>query len=239
MMPIQRAEGCLTDLTFDAWSSGELTDQLRERALAHIATCERCRLRQLELEAVREEFYAAAPSFNEHAGRTRPKRSPHVSKWVFSAALAAAIALMFTPGLRGPGTRQKGGPSLGYFVKRGEQVFEGERDTTLQPGDLIRFTYSSQEPRFLALFGWDSHKASVYFPANSEHAERVQSQMDVGLDFSLELDAAPSDEQVHALFCRSSFELQPLAAALQDTGQLPLPPDCQKLDVTLHKVLAQ
>ena len=238
MMTIQRADGCLTDLTFDAWSSGELTAQLREHALAHMASCERCRLRQAELEAERREFYAAAPSFKEHAQRTRPKRSQHVSKWVFSLALAAAMALIFTPSMR-PVTRQKGGPSLGYFVKRGEQVFEGDRDTTLQPGDLIRFTYSSREPRYLALFGWDSQNASVYFPANSEHAERVQSQMDVGLDFSVELDAAPNDEQVHALFCKSSYELRPLVVALQDTGQLPVPPDCQKLNVTLRKASSQ
>ncbi|HET8935568.1 MAG TPA: zf-HC2 domain-containing protein, partial [Polyangiales bacterium] len=221
--------------TFDAWSSGELDAQLREQAQAHVATCERCRLRHAELEGVRKEFYAAAPSFSAHAQRTRPK---HVSKWVFSLALAAAVALIFTPGVR-PGTRQKGGPSLGYFVKRGEQVFEGARDTALQPGDLIRFTFSSHEPRYLALFGWDSHTASVYFPANSEHAERVQSQMDVGLDFSVELDAAQSDEQVHALFCKGSYELRPLVAALQDTGQLPVPPDCQKVNVTLHKALPQ
>ena len=238
MMPMQRAEGCLTDLAFDAWSSGELDAQVRERAQAHVATCERCRLRHAELEAVRNEFYATAPSFSAHAQSTRPKRSQHVSKWVFSLALAAAVALIFTPGLR-PGTRQKGGPSLGYFVKRGEQVFEGERDTTLQPGDLIRFTYSSREPRYLALFGWDSHTASVYFPTNSAHAERVQSQMDVGLDFSVELDAAQSDEQVHALFCNSSYELQPLVAALQETGQLPVPTDCQKVNVTLHKAFPQ
>jgi hypothetical protein len=227
MMQLQRAEGCLTDLTFDAWSSGELNLQVRERAQAHVSTCERCRRRQAELDAVRKEFYAAAPSFKDHTQHTRPKPSHPASKWILPLALAAAIALILTPGLR-PGTRQKGGPSLGYYVKRGEHVFEGDRDTALRPGDLIRFTCSSQEPRYLALFGWDSHSANIYFPANSERATRVQSRADVGLDFSVELDAAPSDEQVHGLFCQSSYELRPLLTVLRETGQLPVPPDCQK-----------
>lgn len=238
MMPLQRAEGCLTDLTLDAWSSGELNAQARERALSHVATCEHCRLRRAQLEAVREEFYAAAPSFSAHTRLTRPKRGQHFSAGILSLALAAAIALIFTPALR-PGTRQKGGPSLGYFVKRGGHVFEGDRDTALRPGDLIRFTYSTREPRYLALFGWDSESASIYFPTNNERAARVQSSTDVGLDFSVELDAAHSDEQVHALFCHGSYELRPLLATLRDTGQLPVPPDCQKLSLTLHKASSQ
>lgn len=238
MMPLQRADGCLTDLTLDAWSGGELDAQARERALTHVATCERCRLRRAELEAVRKEFYAAAPSFRAHAQRTYPRRAPVVSRRVFSLALAAAIALIFTPALR-PGTRQKGGPSLGYFVKRGGDVFKGDRDTALRPGDLIRFTYSTQEPRYLALFGWDSESASIYFPANSERAARVQSSTDVGLDFSVELDATHSNEQVYALFCHGSYELPSLLTALRATGQLPVPPDCQKLSLTLHKASSQ
>ena len=51
----------------------------------------------------------------------------------------------------------------------------------------------------------------------------------------MELDAARSDEQVHALFCQGSYELQPLLTVLRATGQLPVPPDCQKLSLNLRK----
>jgi hypothetical protein len=243
MMPLQRAEGCLTDLTFDAWSSGELDMPGRERAATHVALCEHCRRRQAQLEAGRTEFYAAAPSFSEHTLptlpalptlRPAPKRPQRGIALASLAALAATLFFMSSPP---PGTRHKGGPSLGYFVKRGEHVFEGDRGTALQPGDLIRFTYSSQQPRYLALFGWDSRSASVYFPSNSDRAARVQSQADVGLDFSLELDATQSDEQVHALFCQDSYEIAAILQALRNTGQLPVPPNCQKISVSLRKAL--
>lgn len=47
-----------------------------------------------------------------------------------------------------------------------------------------------------------------------EYSHRLQLCHIAG--FSVELDADRGDEQVHALFCRGSYELQP---------QLPVPPD--------------
>lgn len=244
MKPLSRPSGCLTDLTLDAWSSGDLDEVSQQRAVSHVATCGRCRQRQEALENTRTAFYTAAPSFEAHqarfaAGRRRQPR-PALRMIAFGGALAAlgaaaAVALMtMTP----PTTRFKGAPSLGYFVKRGERVVPGDHNTVLHAGDLVRFTYSTQQPRYLALFNRDARAASVYYPSGA-HAVRVGSGNQVALDFSVELDALLGDEQVHALFCADAFATAPLLQALTDTGQLPVPTSCQKATLTLHKVPAK
>jgi hypothetical protein len=243
MLQLSRPADCLTDLTLDLWTSGELSTLARARAASHMSACERCRRRHEALERERAAFYAAAPSFEAHAaalasGRkgVAPRRLSVV--WFGSAltALAALVALALVP-VATTRTRHKGGPSLGYFVKRGERVLQGERDTTVHPGDLIRFTYSTQQPRYLAIFGRDSQATSVYYPAGAS-AARVQAGSAVALDFSVELDDLLGEERVHALFCAHSFELAPLLASLDETGRLPVPNACQQVSLSLRKVPA-
>jgi hypothetical protein len=241
MIALSRPDSCLSDLTLDAWSSGELDTPASAQAAAHVTTCERCARRRADMDAVRADFYADAASFSAHAARYSAPHKPVRARGKLLGlggaflGLAAAFALLWLPSQPG-NTRQKGGPSFGYFVKRGARVFEGDRNTRVQAGDLIRFTYSTVSPRYLAVFSWDSHEASLYFPEGTR-AQRVQSELNVGLDFSVELDAEPSPEQVHALFCNERYELTPLLEALRSTGQLPVPTDCQDVVVTLHKAL--
>lgn len=242
MMQLDRAEGCVTDLTFDRWASGELSAPAREHTQAHVSTCARCRERRAALEAERAAFFAAAPSFNEHAARFAGKRQRGQARWGRYAiaggvlALAAAALLAYIP-RAAPGTRQKGGPSLGYFVKRGPQVLRADAGTGLHPGDLVRFTYNSKEPRYLALLSRDAQGANVYYPAGPR-AQRVQSDKDVGLDFSVELDDTLGDEHVYGLFCRDVFEIAPVLRALRESGHVSAPDTCQLVSLTLHKVPA-
>jgi hypothetical protein len=224
-----RPEGCVSDLALDAWSSDELEQPALERAIAHVAVCERCSERRGLLDADRSQYYAQAPSFAaRYAERAPRKRWWSVGGLV---AAAAAAALLFS---NTPATRLKGQPALGYFVKRGERVFPGDSGTEVHPGDLIRFTYSSERPRYLALLNRDSQKATVYLPAT-----RVERGHEVALKFSVELDDTPGDESVHALFCPDTFELAPLLTMLDDTGRLSVPDSCQQSSLTLHKVPAQ
>jgi len=237
MMQLSRPAGCLSDLTLDSWSSGELGASASDRVDAHVAKCERCRKRHADLESVRADFYAAAPSFDAlrlRAGKTKHRRQPVLLGGGLALLLSAAAAWLFMPGVT-PMTRPKGGPSLGYFVKRGDLVFQGEHDSTLHPGDLVRFTYSSGAPRYLALFSRDAQSSTLYFPTG-DRAAPVQSDSDVGLDFSIELDEVLGDEQVWSLFCSESIELNPLLQTLRETGHLPVPSGCQELTLTLHKV---
>jgi hypothetical protein len=194
-----------------------------------VAACERCRERRGLLDADRSQYYTQSPSFAARYGVRAPKK-----RWWgvgLAAAVAAAAALMLNTG---PATRLKGQPALGFFVKRGERVFPGDSSTQVHPGDLIRFTYSSEWPRYLALFNRDSQKAAVYLPPT-----RVERGHDVALKFSVELDDTPGDETVHALFCPATFEFAPLLTVLSDTGRLSVPDNCQQSSLTLHKVPAQ
>jgi hypothetical protein len=245
MTQLGRPEGCLTDLTLDTWSGGELDRAATERASAHTAVCERCRCRRAVLDAERVAFYAAADSFSAHATQVRSGRHAQprqAGRWAFGgvlAALAATATLVLMPG-RLPGTRQKGGPSLSFFVKRSDHVLSGSRSLALHPGDMIRFAYSSESPSYLALFNRDARSTGVYFPSGpgSSRAARVKSGSEVALDFSVELDDVLGDEQVHALFCPEPFELGSVLTKLRETGKLPVPTDCQDATLTLHKVRA-
>jgi anti-sigma factor RsiW len=240
MRQLSRPETCLSDLSLDEWASGELDAADRERVTEHLADCARCRGRRDELERERATFYAAAPSWQSHALRAIPKRRAVLRQVAFAAtlaALAALVAVAVVPG-REPYTQQKGGPSIGYFVKRDERVLLGDSATRLQPGDLLRFTYSSEQARYLALFSRDSRTASVYFPTGTR-AVRVPAGREVALDFSVQLDDAPGDESVHGLFCAESFELEPLRAALAASGQLPVTGACRLHTLTLRKAPAR
>jgi hypothetical protein len=135
-------------------------------------------------------------------------------------------------------TRLKGGPSLGYFVKRTGHVWAGDPGTVLQPGDLLRFTYTTERDSYLAVLDQDARSTQVYFPSGAR-AAFVRSGVAAVLDFSVELDATPGEERVYALFCDTSVEIAPVRASLADTGRLD-PPDGCKLDtLTLRKASAR
>jgi hypothetical protein len=150
-------------------------------------------------------------------------------------AMAAAALLVVWIGHSGERTSVKGQPHIGWFVKRGDQVRRGRADEPLHPSDELRFVYSSDAPRYFALFNLDARSAAVYFPSGSSGV-RVRSGSDVALGFSVELDDQLGTERVWALFCEDTFEVEPLRAALLATGRLPELPGCIAEVVALQKV---
>lgn len=151
------------------------------------------------------------------------------------AAMAAAALLVVWFGQPIERTYTKGQPHIGWFVKRGDEVHRGRTDEVLHPRDDLRFVYSSDEPRYFALFNLDARAATVYFPVGPS-AARVRAGSDVALDFSVELDDQLGTERVWALFCEQSFEVEPLRAALLATGRLPERAGCFAELVELQKV---
>jgi hypothetical protein len=151
-----------------------------------------------------------------------------------SVMMLAALLVVWT-GSPSEVTRSKGAPHVTWFVKRGEQVQRGRTGETLYPGDSLRFVYSSDAPRFLALFNLDAREASVYYPSTPD-ALRVRAGNEVALDFSVELDALLGTERVYAMFCEETFRLEPLRAALFETGRLPERAGCRSEMITLRKV---
>jgi hypothetical protein len=150
------------------------------------------------------------------------------------ARVDALLMMRAAPGLEPPATRIKGGPSASFFIKRGERVTRGVSGATVQPGDALRFTYTSEQDVHLALLGLDARTASVYFPSG-QRAAPVAAGRDVALDFSIELDAQLGEEQIHALFCSEPVELEPLRAQLASARQLRAPASCTAQRIVLHK----
>jgi hypothetical protein len=234
----------LSELALDEWAAQELSAGESDRVAEHVASCPDCRARHAALERERGAFLAAAPSFEAHAARfvrpapSAPRRSllrQRVLLAVSSAAVMAAASLLVVwMGQPVDQTRAKGAPHIGWFVKRGEQVHRGLAGETLYPRDALRFIYSSDEPRYFALFNLDARAATVYYPS-SPRAVRVRAGNDLALDFSVELDEQLGTEHVYALFCESSFQVEPLRAALLESGRLPERPGCRVETITLHQ----
>ena len=243
---------CLSDLTLDRWLAGELVPSEARRAEAHVASCEGCRSRRVELLESRHGFRGDAPPFAElvraergsllDASAAAPRAAPVSSaslpgtRWLAGAvALAAAAAVALAVGVpwRGseplPGaTRTKGGiASVSWVVRRGERVFAGHPDQPLRAGDAIRFTVSAREVVFVAIFGLDAESVPrVYFP-EAERLAEVAAGRDQVLPMAIELDASPRDEHGYAVFCRGAEPVASVREAIaRSPAAPPLPAGC-------------
>lgn len=223
---------CLSDLSFDELFADELAGSERLRLDAHLAVCTRCRARRAELQAERQRFQATRPLVPAWLA---PEAKIKVRKRHYGALVLAALGLLAL--LRPqPEERAKGGELLGFYVKRGAQIHQGSVNERLSPGDQLRFTYSSERARYLAVLSVDAaQRASVYFPASGQ-AQRVSAGKQVALPSAVELDAVLGAERVLAIFCDQPFPLAPLESALaQRREPLPLAADCVTDQLVLHK----
>lgn len=226
--------GCVSELELDEWLAGELSPSDRERCEQHVQQCSACQARKHAIEQANAAYLAGAPDFSalskltgappSNVRRITPKRSSW--RWLATPLLAACAALAFVA-LRpsdnpsaGATTRSKGGPRLGYYVKRGESVQRGQSSDAVHPGDALRFVYSADQAYFLAIFSADAHGVGVYFPSGPK-AERVAAGQEVALDFSVALDDTLGREKVTALFCPETFQIEPVQSALSSGGSLP------------------
>jgi hypothetical protein len=246
-MQLEDRSDCVTDLGFDAWFAGEGSLAERARVTEHVRDCTRCGLRGELLERERAAFLAKAPTVAANAELARRSRAGKRVPRRHGASLwlgLSAVALVGVLGVLGSqlgsstvssgGERLKGGAHAAFYVKRGTRVERGVNGGTAYPGDQLRFTYSSERPAYLALFGRDQRAASVYFPSG-ERAVRVESGRDVPLGFSLELDAQLGEEQLYLVLCPSQYALAPLRAQLEASGEVRADASCQVERIALHK----
>lgn len=238
--------GCVSDLRLDRLLAGELGADECSALEAHLVRCVTCRARHTELARQWQRFAADGPDFptladqvqRRRALRDRRERAAARAAMVLGGlALAAGALLVFVPTAQMPApsaTRSKGKPEIGYFLKRGESVTEGVPGFALHPGDRIRFVTSSERPRYLALLNQDGRGVSVYYPATAD-AARVPAGGGVPLGFSVELDDYLGRERVFALFCDQPFAIEPVRAALQTRGAVPVPAGCSLASLELEK----
>jgi len=243
MQQLSGNQPCLSNLVLDEWFAGELDAEARVRAEDHLLGCSRCAARRDALAGERSGFLQAAPDLRalqaRVVGRTpRPKRGwPAVVPALVSAGALAAIALIaLQPANRPAGTRSKGGtqPQLGLFVKHGARIARAASGDTVHPGDRVRFTYTSDRDRHLALLNRDALGARIYYPSGP-HAARVAAGSGVALDFSVELDAAPGVERMVAVFCDGPFLVEPLRVALAAGSRITPAKGCVVDTIDLRK----
>lgn len=236
-MNVERALHCSGDLRLDALLADELGDVDKRALLEHLALCPRCRDRLAVIACERSRFLAselATPPWLATAP-TRPR-----ARWpwstVASALVVAACALLVIMSSDGPSERAKGGEQLSYFVKRGDRVQRGSAAEAVRPGDQLRFLYTMERPRFVAIASVDAaRQTSIYFPPG-DRALRLEAGREVPLPSAVELDGTLGEERIFALFCDTPIELTLVREALVANQHTPrLPSGCVKDVLMLHK----
>jgi hypothetical protein len=232
---------CISDLTFDAWRAGEI-DRARERVLdEHVRTCASCLSRRRALEAHADAFERrpdrALPLQAVRAKLKRRKRGKQLAS-LTAVAIAASCLLIFEArnAEPPPDGRLKGGSSVGFYVRRGEQVFRWQPGQAVHPGDQLRFTWRSLRPVYLAIFSLDARgAASIYFPTPDAPQQRVAGGDQVDLPLAVQLDDTLGAERVYALGCESPPVLESLRRSLEKAGELQAPAACELLQLSLFK----
>jgi hypothetical protein len=215
-----RPEGCVSDLMLDRLLAGECSDEEARSANTHIEGCDGCRGR-LETFGGDRDTFASRELPLPGVARKRLRRPP-LAVWGIGGAvvaMAAAVLLLVRPKAQdgiGESTRLKGPSHIGFYVKHGSSVSRGSDGQRVEPGDALRFTYSSGAPRYVAVLSVDGARhASVYFP-DAAIAERVEPAIDRALPSSTVLDATLGEEHLYGLVCLDPVALEPLRRALEN-----------------------
>ena len=246
MRTLAREDACLSNYALDRWFVGQLSEDESRATQQHLDTCPRCSLRCDELSRQRTAFYTRAPSWEAFEKR---RRAAPVLLWrtrrawtlpLLTAAGLLVIGVGLGVGFGGPEPRSsatersKGGPSIGFFVKRGEHIRRGSTGEEVIPGELLRFTYSTERPLYFALLHADSAGATIHFPTQP-NAARIDAGREIPLDFSIRLDSRLGTERVYGVFCEEPIALEPVRARLERSGSLSALPRCQVDPLELNK----
>jgi hypothetical protein len=242
-----RPEACASDLQLDLYLAQELQAQRASELAAHLAQCERCSGRLAELTRLTSAYLAspeasllhqtlrtrererAVPRGPSAPSDARAKRGRVVSLGAGACVLLAAATFLLlrlpaSEHTAEPTTRLKGSSRIGFFVKHGEHVRAGEAGERVVPGDLLRFTYATNEPGFLTILSYDgAQRTSVYLESSP-----IGAGQNVALPSAVELDETLGPERIFGLFCRDSMPTSQLVSLLtQQAGQLVAPAGCE------------
>ena len=217
---VEVPDGCLSDLRFDEWATGELPEPDAAALAAHVGACARCAARRVARDGQASAFLSRRDASGIRQ-RARGPRSRGLWMAAGGAALAAAAALVLVQvAATSGGERTKGGPQIGFFVKRGDAVFEGQNGQRVRAGDRLRFVVSTPDQRYLTVLGRDSTgMVSSYYPT-AGLPERVGPGRQLVLGSSVELDEAPGTERIFALFCAGPTDGAKLLEELRKRGSI-------------------
>lgn len=235
-------DGCISDLTFDAWRAGELDAERTGALEQHLTQCEPCRRRQESIAGQATRFWEQAPALPLPARAASVKvarrRWLAPSALAFSALAATVVWLRLAPESReDPEDARRKGPShIAFHVQHEGSVKAGEDGQRVFPGDRLRFSITTGKPAHVAILSLDgAGVASVYFPPGktSRSFGMVSGQP---LDSSVLMDSTLGPEEIWALFCDTQFDLEPLRVQLERERTLNPPVGC---NVDQHTIVKQ
>jgi hypothetical protein len=208
---------CLSRLGCDRLLNGELPDELAARA--HIASCRECEARLAEHVGEREAF--AVPLPRAAVARLRRPATP-LAPMTMIAALAAVVVGVFVLRPRPDAvTREKGRPTIGFYVAHGGAVRSGAAGEIVAPGDSIEFTASTERAGWLAIVSIDAaKKTSVYYP-DALAAAPIAPGRDQVLPLSVILDEVVGREWIYGVFCDEPFGVDRAKSIAIDGAPLP------------------
>ena len=224
-----RWQGCLSAYRLDRFRLGELSPAEAAEVRAHLAGCAVCREAEALLGAAQADYLTLASPL-----RRQPRAGRALAWGVGAVALAATCVLALAPS---PAVRSKGAAtSFGMYVQHQQVVRRALPGEAVAPGDVVRFVYSSLQPRFLAILSVDgAGRASVYFP-DGPQAVPVPAAEDAPLPLGTQLDGVLGEELVVALFCQQPQQLEGVRRALQASAPaLPEVPGCSSATFHFHK----
>jgi hypothetical protein len=233
-----RGPDCISDLLFDEWEAGELSESQIRYLEAHLAGCARCAARKTELAVAARAFLEKVPSFSPPVAPVRKKAR---ARWFAGASAALAVAAAAVLYLRSStqGVRTKSGPRLGFYVMRGTEVSLGADGEHVRAGNRLRFTFTTTEPRHLAIVSLDARGAvRVYWPLG-EVSTYVEPGANVPLTTSVRLEDGPGEERVFGIFCSGSIDVGAVRETLTKRHELGALPGCTVDSLRLEKNPAQ
>lgn len=224
---------CLSPLEIDEHSVDDETEQARKAHAAHLEQCVHCKARveaaarqaevflqrlpdRVALEAhVKERRQAEPPAGRVIAGPWKPLRRA-MPVLAGGLAVAAAVLLMVDTGGQDPGAgvRTKGAARLGVYIEHGGHVRKGKVDDVVHPGDTLRFTYTSNLDRYLAVWGNDGTGLELYHPQGGARAVPAPRGKDVALSFGVELDDHLGQETYYGVFCAEALATSAMRSGL-------------------------
>jgi hypothetical protein len=140
--------------------------------------------------------------------------------------MAAAAVLYLRAGGPGGDVRTKGGPHVGFFVKRGEVVTEGVSGQHVRAGDQLRFVVTAERDRHLAILSLDSRGAVSVFSPSQTASVPVRASVGAALESSVQLDDSPGTERIFAVFCDAPFDVRRFVRELEQSHDVASGPDC-------------
>src|SRR5262245_9163517 len=241
---MMRGHACESDLSFDLLLAGDLPEADVRRVRAHLDGCSPCARRWAELRSQRDAFEVLRPAL-DLTSRLRGRRWWRGS-WLPAVAAIAAAAMLLVVTLRpddghvgvpAPGTRSKGSALFEFYIRRGDTIRRAGDTEVVYPGDQLQLVYSSPRSGFVTVLSRDgAGVTSVYVPEDGRTAWPAPAGHNQSLPRSTILDATIGRELVHALFCATAIELQPLRGDLAAGRPLRPPRGCLVETIQLDKL---